>query len=78
GDTVAWVHYDAEGEQHVKNVKIAELLVTEGLDRVPAKDGVVAGDIAAVTGIDEIMIGDTLCDVDHIEPLERIKIDDPA
>ncbi|MDK8244489.1 translational GTPase TypA [Corynebacterium sp. UMB10321] len=78
GDTVAWVHYDAEGEQHVKNVKIAELLVTEGLDRVPAKDGVVAGDIAAVSGIDEIMIGDTLCDVDHIEPLERIKIDDPA
>ena len=78
GDTVAWVHYDAEGEQHVKNVKIAELLVTEGLDRVPAKDGVVAGDIAAVSGIDEIMIGDTLCDPEHVDPLPRIKIDDPA
>ncbi|MDK8626471.1 GTP-binding protein [Corynebacterium appendicis CIP 107643] len=78
GDTVAWVHYDADGEQHVKNVKIAELLVTEGLERVPADGDVVAGDIAAVSGIDEIMIGDTLCDPENVEPRPRIKIDDPA
>ena len=78
GDQVAWVHYDAEGEQHVKNVKIAELLVTEGLERVPAQGEVVAGDIAAVSGIDEIMIGDTLCDPENVDPRERIKIDDPA
>ena len=78
GDQVAWVHYDAEGEQHVKNVKIAELLVTEGLERVPAQGEVVAGDIAAVSGIDEIMIGDTLCDPENVEPRPRIKIDDPA
>ncbi|AWB83778.1 translational GTPase TypA [Corynebacterium liangguodongii] len=78
GQTVAWVHYDAEGNQHVKNVKIAELLVTEGLDRVPATGDVVAGDIAAVSGIDEIMIGDTLTDPENVEPLPRIKVDDPA
>ena len=78
GDNVAWVHYDEDGEQHVKNVRIAELLVTEGLERVPATGEVVAGDIAAVSGIDEIMIGDSLCDPNNVEPLDRIKIDDPA
>ncbi|WP_291314811.1 translational GTPase TypA [Corynebacterium sp. UBA2622] len=78
GDTVAWIHYDSEGGQHVKNVKIAELLVTEGLDRVPATGEVVAGDIAAVSGIDEIMIGDTLTHPDHVDPLPRIQVDEPA
>ena len=78
GQTVAWVHYDADGNQHVKNVKIAELLITQGLERIPATGEVVAGDIAAVSGIDEIMIGDTLCNPEHVEPRPRIKIDDPA
>ncbi|EEI17448.1 translational GTPase TypA [Corynebacterium lipophiloflavum] len=78
GQTVAWVHYDADGNQHVKNVKIAELLITQGLERIPATGEVVAGDIAAVSGIDEIMIGDTLTDPDNVEPLPRIKVDDPA
>ena len=78
GDTVAWIHYDSEGAQHVKNVKIAELLVTEGLDRVPATGEVVAGDIAAVSGIDEIMIGDTLTNPEHVDALPRIQVDEPA
>ncbi len=78
GDTVAWIHYDSEGTQHVKNVKIAELLVTEGLDRVPATGEVVAGDIAAVSGIDEIMIGDTLTNPEHVDALPRIQVDEPA
>ena len=78
GQNVAWVHYDSEGNQQVKNVKIAELLVTEGLDRVPATGDVVAGDIAAISGVEDIMIGDTLCDPENVEPLPRIAIDDPA
>lgn len=78
GDNVAWIHYDSEGEQHVKNVKIAELLVTQGMERKPSDDAVIAGDIAAISGIDEIMIGDTLADPDHVEPLPRITVDEPA
>ena len=78
GQNVAWVHYDSEGNQQVKNVKIAELLVTEGLDRVPATGDVVAGDIAAISGVEDIMIGDTLCDPEDVEPLPRIAIDAPA
>lgn len=77
GQQVAWIHYDPEGGEHVKTVKIAELLRTEGVDRVPA-EGVIAGDIAAVSGIDEIMIGDTLADVDNPVALPRITVDEPA
>ncbi|AKK10815.1 GTP-binding protein TypA/BipA [Corynebacterium uterequi] len=78
GQQVAWLHYDAEGELHVKNVRVAELLITEGVERNPSDNPVVAGDIAAISGIDEIMIGDTLCDPEHVDPLPRITVDEPA
>ena len=49
----------------------------EGLDRVAAEE-VVCGDIAIVTGIDELGIGDTLCDPEHVDPLPAIAIDEPT
>jgi GTP-binding protein len=49
----------------------------EGLNRVAVEE-VKAGDIAVVAGIDEIMIGDTLCPVEHQEPLPTIKLDEPT
>jgi GTP-binding protein len=73
GQTVAWVRQDGS----VKNVKITELLATEALDRVPAQTAR-AGDIVAVAGIGEIMIGDTLTDPDDPRPLPTIKVDEPA
>lgn len=77
GQQVAWIHYDENGDQHVKTAKIAELLVTKGLERVPA-DTAVAGDIVAVAGISDIMIGDTLADPEHPDALPRITVDEPA
>lgn len=77
GQQVAWIHYDEEGSQHTKTAKIAELLRTVGVTRVPA-DEVVAGDIAAISGIDSIMIGDTLADLEHPVALPRITVDEPA
>ncbi|AZA13211.1 translational GTPase TypA [Corynebacterium choanae] len=77
GQQVAWIHYDEDGNQHIKNVKIAELLRTVGVDRQPAQE-VIAGDIAAISGIDEVMIGDTLADVNDPRPLPRITVDEPA
>ncbi|WP_080795629.1 translational GTPase TypA [Corynebacterium pacaense] len=77
GQQVAWIHYDDEGNQHTKTAKIAELLATVGVTRVPATE-VVAGDIAAVSGIEDIMIGDTLADLEHPVALPRITVDDPA
>ncbi|GAA4797544.1 translational GTPase TypA [Corynebacterium canis] len=77
GQQVAWIHYDKDGNQHTKTAKIAELLRTVGVTRVPAEE-VIAGDIAAISGIDEIMIGDTLADVNEPVALPRITVDEPA
>ncbi|MBV7293236.1 translational GTPase TypA [Corynebacterium sp. TAE3-ERU16] len=77
GQQVAWIHYDAEGNQHTKTAKIAELLRTVGVNRVPT-DEVIAGDIAAISGIEEIMIGDTLADPENPVALPRITVDEPA
>jgi GTP-binding protein len=73
GETVAWARADGT----VRNVKITELLATEALERVPALEAG-PGDIVAVAGIADIMIGDTLTDPDNPSPLPRITVDDPA
>ena len=78
GQQVAWIHYDDEGNQHIKNVKIAELLRTVGVDRESTSEAMIAGDIAAISGIDNIMIGDTLADVENPVALPRITVDEPA
>ncbi|MGO3360900.1 MAG: translational GTPase TypA [Corynebacterium sp.] len=77
GQQVAWIHYDAEGKEHTKTAKISELLRTVGVSRVPA-DEVIAGDIAAISGIEDIMIGDTLADPESPVALPRITVDEPA
>jgi GTP-binding protein len=76
GQTVAWMR-EVNGEPQVSNVRISELLVTTGVERNPT-DLAVAGDIVAVAGIPEIMIGDTLADAEHPVALPRIAVDEPA
>ena len=49
----------------------------QGLERA-AVDEAGAGDIVAVTGIDDIGIGDTLCDPTHPEALPPLKVDEPT
>ena len=73
GQNVAWIRRDGE----VKNVRVTELLVTEGLERKPGEEAG-AGDIVAVAGIPEITIGETLADPDHPVPLPLIHVDEPA
>jgi GTP-binding protein len=73
GQVVAWCREDGT----VQNVKITELLRTEALTRVPAEYGD-AGDIVAVAGIPDLMIGDTLADVENPVALPRIEVDLPA
>ncbi|PHV65801.1 translational GTPase TypA [Williamsia muralis] len=76
GQTVAWLR-EVNGEPVTERAKITELLVTVGVARTPAETAV-AGDIVAVAGMPEIMIGDTLADVDHPIALPRITVDEPA
>jgi GTP-binding protein len=61
----------------IERVKISELFLTEALDRVPA-DSAGPGDIAAIAGIPDIMIGETIADPENPVPLPLITVDEPA
>jgi len=76
GQQVAWLR-EIDGESIVATAKITELLATEGVERSPT-DEAIAGDIVAVAGIPEIMIGDTLADTANPVACERITVDEPA
>ncbi|TDT38135.1 GTP-binding protein [Streptomyces sp. BK208] len=73
GQTVAWMKRDGS----VQNVRISELMMTEALTRKPAEKAG-PGDICAVAGIPEIMIGETLADQENPVPLPLITVDEPA
>ncbi|MFJ8804756.1 translational GTPase TypA [Streptomyces sp. NPDC102490] len=73
GQTVAWMKRDGS----VQNVRISELMMTEALTRKPAEKAG-PGDICAVAGIPNIMIGETLADVENPVPLPLITVDEPA
>ncbi|GGO92419.1 GTP-binding protein [Nocardioides phosphati] len=73
GQQVAWMRADGT----IKNVKLTELLVTEGLERVPGESAG-PGDIVAIAGIPDIMIGETIADPENPVALPLIKVDDPA
>jgi len=73
GQQAAWCRRDGT----IQRVKITELFRTEALDRVPAQTAG-PGDIIAVAGIADIMIGETLADPDDPRPLPLITVDEPA
>lgn len=73
GQTVAWMKRDGS----VTNVRISELMMTEALTRKPAEKAG-PGDICAVAGIPDIMIGETLADPENPVPLPLITVDEPA
>jgi GTP-binding protein len=73
GQNVAWLRRDGS----TRNVRVTELLMTEALERVPA-DQAGPGDIAAIAGIPDIMIGETLADPENPTPLPLIAVDEPA
>ncbi len=60
-----------------KQVTVKKLFRYEGLNRVPVET-VTVGDIAVVTGIEEMEIGDTLCHPEHRDPLPAIHLDEPT
>ena len=73
GQTVAWMKRDGSR----KNVRVTELLVTEGLERKPGESAG-PGDIVAVAGFPDITIGETLADADNPIALPLIHVDEPA
>ena len=61
----------------MSNVRITELMMTEALTRKPAEKAG-PGDICAVAGIPDIMIGETLADPENPIALPLITVDEPA
>jgi GTP-binding protein len=73
GAPVAWCRADGA----VETVRITELYLTEALERVDATEAG-PGEIAAIAGLAEVTIGETLADPDDPRPLPVIHIDDPS
>jgi GTP-binding protein len=73
GQQIAWCR--ANGS--IERAQVAELYVTEALDRVDAAEAG-PGEIIAVAGIAEVTIGETLADPGDPRPLPVITVDEPA
>ncbi|QUH24396.1 translational GTPase TypA [Serpentinicella alkaliphila] len=66
-----------ERDGKITQVKVANLYTFDGLNRVEGQDATV-GDIVAISGIENLNIGDTICSVDKPEALDSIEIDEPT
>ena len=73
GQTVAVTKDDGS----IKNCKVNQVFTYRGLKRTAVKEAQ-AGDIAVISGISDISIGETICDPDHPEAMDMIKIEEPT
>lgn len=73
GQLVTWIKSDGSQEK----VKISELMMTEGLERIPVAEAG-PGDIIAVAGIETITLGETLADSENAHALPPITVDEPS
>ena len=56
---------------------ITKLFVYDGIKRKPVTEAR-SGDIAIIAGIPDISIGETICEIEHVDPLPPIHIDEPT
>ena len=68
---------DYHGSTQPYNAKVVTLYTIEELDRKPV-DEAKAGEIVCFSGIENVTIGETLCDPEHVEPLPFVKISEPT
>ncbi|MGO1580909.1 MAG: translational GTPase TypA [Peptoniphilaceae bacterium] len=68
---------NAMTDEPPRKVKIKEIYEFEGLNRVPVKEAR-AGSIVAVAGIEDINIGDTICDESNPKAIDFVKISEPT
>lgn len=62
---------------NIRSGRILQLLGFKGLDRVEIEEAR-AGDIIAITGIEQLNISDTLCDPATVEALAPLTVDEPT
>ena len=75
GQTVTVCDY--HGATKPYNAKVVTLYTIEDLQRQPAEEAR-AGEIVCFSGIENVTIGETLCDPEHVEPLPFVKISEPT
>ena len=61
----------------IEKGKISKLFTYKGLKQT-AVNKARSGDIVAVAGIPDISIGETICEVDEVDPLDMIEIEEPT
>ena len=66
---------DADGNS--RNGKVGQVLGHLGLERYEAQEAF-AGDIIALTGLGELNISDTICDINNPEALPALTVDEPT
>ena len=75
GEMVAITNYFSQ--EKITKMRVQQLFVYDGMKKVEAQE-VSAGDIVCVAGLGDIMIGDTICDVENVSALEFVKISEPS
>lgn len=73
GQQVALMKLDGS----VKQFRVTKLFGFLGLKRIEIEEAK-AGDLVAVSGMEEINVGETVCPVDHQDPLPILRIDEPT
>ncbi len=73
GQSVAWCRTDGT----IRSARITELYLTDNLERVTAEEAG-PGDLMAVAGIEDVMIGETLADPEDPRPLPVLRVDEPS
>ena len=66
-----------KSEDKIINGKVAKLFTYMGLKKVEVEQAS-AGDIVALSGIEDINIGDTICDINNPEKIPFVDIDEPT
>ncbi len=61
----------------IEKGKISKLFAYEGINKVE-KTSVSCGDIVVIAGISDISIGETVCDINDVQPMELITIEEPT
>ncbi|MFW5734914.1 MAG: translational GTPase TypA [Oceanidesulfovibrio sp.] len=69
------VRIGSSGEQ--KTLKVSKLQTFEGLAVVETKEAI-PGDIIVLSGVEDVKIGDTICDPERTQPLSRITVEEPT
>ena len=75
GSQVALTNF-FKGED-VKKARVQQIFTYDGLRKIEASEAY-AGDIVCLAGIENVMIGDTICAVENPVPLEFVKISEPS